>query len=537
MDEQGTIQTVENIADLKKYLMIKGATQVIFVKSIDRFVESDSSGVADEVTSWASTHPKRKGYRWVLQAVATAASSVAPYMDFNKEGGGTVRLTFGSEGQPIYTILSCLMLLFSSITGYAQSARTSPLIDRTTHVLAWPSDLWTTNAAAIAAALPAGSIKDKAIFGRELLSEFRSRIASLAPSSRTDRKELASVALIGDSWTARSGYANILALHLQRNYGSAGPGWVPMASVINGQATSPTADGSCTADLSLWISDTSASYRGNASPDLSALVSSTVGDRAVIKLTRGPAATSVSLHYLGQTGGGSFRYKWGDGTWTTVDTSAATGYTVLALSNVPTTTIWDLIIEVQSASSNGVTIYGADIRTASTGVVVHKLGNSGASTTHWVAPDGTAWANSITNLTPSLVVVEVGTNEQSLTTEQFAANLNELITRIKSAAPSAGIVLVCVPENETPTPTAMPLLASAMRSVAISQNCAFLDLQPYFGSSFADYAFGSAKAYFLSDGHHPSDDGAALNASAILDVIGLTGNDSAGGMLVVGELG
>jgi hypothetical protein len=68
-------------------------------------------------------------------------------MDFNKEGGGTVRLTFGSEGQPIYTILSCLMLLFSSITGYAQSARTSPLIDQTTHVLAWPSDLWTTNAA------------------------------------------------------------------------------------------------------------------------------------------------------------------------------------------------------------------------------------------------------------------------------------------------------------------------------------------------------------------------------------------------------
>jgi hypothetical protein len=61
MDEQGTIQTVETIAELKKYLMIKGATQVIFVKSIDRFVESDSSGVADEVTSWASTHPKTEG--------------------------------------------------------------------------------------------------------------------------------------------------------------------------------------------------------------------------------------------------------------------------------------------------------------------------------------------------------------------------------------------------------------------------------------------------------------------------------------------
>lgn len=152
MDEQGTIQTVENIAELKKYLMIKGATQVVFVKSIDRFVESDSSGVADEVNSWASTHPKRRGYRWVLQTVATASSSVAPYMDFNKEGGGTVRLTFGSDGQPIFTILSCLMLLFSSITGYAQSARTSPLIDRTTHVLVWPTDFWTANSAGMAGA-------------------------------------------------------------------------------------------------------------------------------------------------------------------------------------------------------------------------------------------------------------------------------------------------------------------------------------------------------------------------------------------------
>jgi hypothetical protein len=192
MDEQGTIQTVENIADLKKYLMIKGATQVIFVKSIDRFVESDSSGVADEVTSWASTHPKRKGYRWVLQTVATASSSVAPYIDFNKEGGGTVRLTFGSDGQPIYTILSCLMLLFSSITGYAQSARTSPLIDRTTHVLAWPSDLWTTNAAAIAAALPAGSLGT---------NQLNSQTYGLLNEATTAVVNLKSLGAVGDGVT------------------------------------------------------------------------------------------------------------------------------------------------------------------------------------------------------------------------------------------------------------------------------------------------------------------------------------------------
>jgi hypothetical protein len=109
----------------------------------------------DDATLAAGTvGSHRQAASTITDFSAAVKAVVAPYIDFNKEGGGTVRLTFGSEGQPIYTILSCLMLLFSSITGYAQSARTSPLIDRTTHVLAWPSDLWTTNAAAIAAALP-----------------------------------------------------------------------------------------------------------------------------------------------------------------------------------------------------------------------------------------------------------------------------------------------------------------------------------------------------------------------------------------------
>jgi hypothetical protein len=84
---------------------------------------------------------------------AAVKAVVAPYIDMNKTGGGTVRLTVGANNQILVTVLSCLMLLLFVPFTKAQSL-TYPVIDNTTHVLQWPSDFWSTNAAGISAVVP-----------------------------------------------------------------------------------------------------------------------------------------------------------------------------------------------------------------------------------------------------------------------------------------------------------------------------------------------------------------------------------------------
>ncbi|MGR3824294.1 MAG: SGNH/GDSL hydrolase family protein, partial [Salipiger marinus] len=108
-----------------------------------------------------------------------------------------------------------------------------------------------------------------------------------------------------------------------------------------------------------------------------------------------------------------------------------------------------------------------------------------------------------------LVVMMFGTNDQSSpkTKAQFKADTLAMIDRIRAARPTADILLVAPAENNrTDNAIAMAEYAEAYYEIARDlRDVAYLDLQPAFGATPQDYAFGSARPLMNLDGIHPND--------------------------------
>jgi lysophospholipase L1-like esterase len=145
-----------------------------------------------------------------------------------------------------------------------------------------------------------------------------------------------------------------------------------------------------------------------------------------------------------------------------------------------------------------------DIQSAVNGVRVHKLGSSGSKATDWLNANATQWQAGISSLAPNLVILCLGTNDQaSYTAKVFQGHIENMVARIRAAAPTADILLMCPCENQGGRANPMATYAGAMRYNASVYGTAFLDLQPAFGLLPADYAFGSARPWFQADGFHP----------------------------------
>lgn len=203
-----------------------------------------------------------------------------------------------------------------------------------------------------------------------------------------------------------------------------------------------------------------------------------------------------------------------------IDLSTYTaGMQIIPLSSMPTTGSGTATITVISGA---VTLYGVMIGNAtSAGVVVHKLGGSGASSANWTNADAVRWKKAFTTLKANLTTIMLGTNDQGakMAPEQFKANLLEMITRIRSAQSTTDILLICPAENNRPggNEISMSAYARQMYEIAVEQDVAFLNLQQSFGVNPADYAAGSARPWMVGDGLHPAPEtGGHAIAAAIL---------------------
>jgi len=318
----------------------------------------------------------------------------------------------------------------------------------------------------------------------------------------------------GDSYTQNADrYVGPLTKLLQNNFGSAGIGWVSFAwaGTATGTWTAGSQpslmDGTARKDL-VWpqiIGAWTCSYNvaANNTPSLSKSTSSTPGDYVKFALPSGHNA--IQLFYSGD-GAGVIKVSYDDGATYGSDISLSTvGAGNLALTGVPTTSATVRIAVV----SGSVGIAGVDLRSASSGVRVHKLGGSGSSAAQWAAVTTATWAAQIAALNPSLVQIMHGTNDQTSgpAPATFAANIGAIVSNVRTAVQSTDMLIVMPAENQRTTNAhGMPAYAQAAREYAIQNDCAFLDLQYYFGS-VANYAYGyswaSARKWYASDLIHP----------------------------------
>jgi hypothetical protein len=304
-----------------------------------------------------------------------------------------------------------------------------------------------------------------------------------------------SIYLPGDSWIDNINYnGRVFANRVRTAYGNGAIGWV-------GLRTDPI-------NSNLWITSTGAWTivdETAASPDLYAVTSSTATSaRTINGGSQAPIPTGARLQWKG-TADGVIRYRTGSGTWSTLNVQGS-GIQHADLADLPTSAPWTMTFEVVSGS---VDLRGVIFAGTSSGVIVHKGGNSGSHTNDWVGVDRAEYIAAIAELTMDLVILPFGVNDQAvpISPEQFLANTLEIIDRIRTARPTTGgqpgpDFLVSIPpelKNRLANGRSMVPYWTELLNVADEYRFAVVGLPPVFGPVPADY-----DAWMDTDLIHPA---------------------------------
>lgn len=345
------------------------------------------------------------------------------------------------------------------------------------------------------------------------------------------------ILLLGDSWVQGNYWSTYFAKALHDAFGMAGVGFVGFAffAPLTGGpwvegGTQPTGriDGNSRPDLvpaPILIGNWSSSYNspGNGTPTLGVIYSSTAGDR--VKFSFPAGHTSSRLFYNGNSSYGNgasvIRYSWdGGATWQPNITLSYQGSGQVDLLNTPAGAA-TLIIEVVSGTPG---LAGVDIKSTASGVRVHKLGISGGSTLQ-PANTNSGWTGALGSLAPNLFIAQWGTNDRVANYDPaatFTPQYTTALARMRTANAYADVLLTAPPENAFAGATyATALYTAAVRSLARTSKCAFLDHQPNFGDAVADYAWSNANRQWLgSDLIHPVQaTGGAVLANGVLEAV------------------
>jgi len=323
-------------------------------------------------------------------------------------------------------------------------------------------------------------------------------------------------ACVGDSWTqAGFRYVTPSVKKLMARYGSAGPGWVGfgMASGTPNNSADE-AHATVTARTGLFGTNATANYINQTSPDCAGVVSDQAGDQVTVSYHALHGNASVAtIHYRQTPGGGIFQFRFNGGAWTPQSTSGTEGPARLQITGEPVGD-WTMDIAVVSGA---VSLYGLDIRTGSQGVIVHKLGNSGARASRFLAIDANSWQLELSALNPNLVSICLGTNDQAgqIGAAAWRADLGALMGRVRAAVPAADLLVVMPCENGLGLSPVMRDYTLVSRELAATGDAAFLDLQSSFGRQFTDYGPGSNRPWFASDNVHPNAAGGYAITAAV----------------------
>ncbi len=340
--------------------------------------------------------------------------------------------------------------------------------------------------------------------------------------------------IIGDSYTQNwNRYTQAFTKTLQDTYGNAGVGWISFAwfgTAVSTwtQTTQPTGlDITARTDLITFFQIIGGWTRVYNSASTNALQISTVTSSTpndYIKFTIPAGHQGINLYYTGGTG--VIQVSWDDGiTYGSNIALSGTTATSMALSGIPSTTTTARIKVV----SGTVVLSGVELTSNGSGVRVNKFGGSGSSTTPWSGVDKAQWAAQFATTNPNLVFIFHGTNDQGTgtTPETFAANLNTIVSNIRSAIPATRDICIVMPsENQrTNNKYTMESYAKKARELCVNLGIAYMDTQFYFGDPSNPNSYGAsatdiANRLYNSDLIHPEPlTGGRVLCRAFLDLL------------------
>ncbi len=339
--------------------------------------------------------------------------------------------------------------------------------------------------------------------GQEYINLWPQRLAQVTMQTAPTQ---AVIAVFGDSWVENQRITTPLTTSLKEHYGDGGAGYIG----IGRNSGAPDVDGTTYQRTGVWKDcDQTTGSRGVTIADAT---SKDIANPGTVTITS--IATSFTIHYLVQPGGGEFRYRVDDGGWQTVATTGAYQKTGLAYVSDLAPESHTLTIEVSVAGSVGVTLMGVDSRIEHQGGVrLHRLGNGSLTTTQAASVDLRIWREQIAALAPDIVIVLLGTNDMNEGSDPAIVGfeLMTLVRSIRAAVPDVDIVLAAPSDNGiNGRPYTIPEYNDTIRYVARTMKTGFFDGYVLFGPFQKAYNQG-----YYKDILHLSRRGGALYAETL----------------------
>jgi lysophospholipase L1-like esterase len=239
--------------------------------------------------------------------------------------------------------------------------------------------------------------------------------------------------------------------------------------------------------------------------------------------------TALIVEYLARPNGGSFEVDAGDQTVATQSTVADTQAVAFLHVDLPADTK-----EVTLRPTSGsVTLFGVDFRRGATGLLYDSLGLNGATTSvlaRVLQPD--LWQQQLSRASPTLVIVNYGSNESSFgkfVHTQYPSELRLAIQRIRKAAPGVPILIMSPMDrgernglDDIETMSTIPEIVAIQRQVAADTHCAFFDTYDAMGASGTMARWYAASPRLVTaDLLHPTPQGATIVAGLFVDQLEL----------------
>lgn len=283
----------------------------------------------------------------------------------------------------------------------------------------------------------------------------------------------------GDSHTASDDWANQMRQDFQARFGAGGPGYTLAGHPFLGYRRFDSHGSNSKG----WYTSGTIARKGDGIDGLGGVSLTTNSTGETVTLT--VECEQLELHYLRQPGGGELQFAVDGVPTETIDTSGEFGPGVYSFMASPGTHEYTL----RTLSSAPVRLFGW-VAQNHTGVTYEELGINGAQASLILGWNEQILAPELMSRDPALIVLAYGTNEalsRSWTAEEYRADLVEIINRLRTAAPTASILMIGPPDCEyrarrrrLPFPH-LEQVIEIQRDVAKSNGCAFWDWRAAMG--------------------------------------------------------
>jgi lysophospholipase L1-like esterase len=315
----------------------------------------------------------------------------------------------------------------------------------------------------------------------------------------------------GDSHTASDDWVNSMRGLLQTKYGDGGPGFVQAGRPYKGYRRFDAKGNSSPG----WTTEGTMAMRGDPNQGLSGVSIST--DSAGQTVTLSATGGLLNVFYLRQPGGGALELTDGEQAAGAIDTNGEAGPGIATFGLLPGAHE----LTLRTLDRAPVRLFGWSLENKG-GLTFETLGINGAQANVLLGWDEPLWTAAMVARNPSLVILAYGTNEANSprwTAEQYRADLEGVIQRVRRAAPQASILMVGPPDcGKLHALAHLPEVIALQREIARERQVAFWDWRRHMGGPGAIRRWVTA-GYAQADYIHMTGEGYRMVGEMIVNAL------------------